>query len=99
MGASKSRAGGKDWLGCSLVGRPEGDPPTLTPRDRNPQMKARRHSTCSICGKHVSPGSMIGKDHTGRWGHYVCAADDLVRDQINSGETFRSQKRSTWKRR
>lgn len=60
---------------------------------------ARFNGNCPLCDRRIYAGSPIAQDSMGDWGHASCATNDLERDRILSGDTFRSRKPSTWRRR
>lgn len=61
--------------------------------------KAHFSSTCHLCERRIPKGSPIGKDIIGMWVHLGCSEADHAKLAVASGETFRSRKPKTWKRR
>lgn len=63
--------------------------------------RARQNSRCSLCDMEINRGDLITRWQEGTvgWAHLVCAELRRSKAMIEAGETFRSHKPSTWRRR
>ncbi|OXM47545.1 hypothetical protein CFP75_23845 [Amycolatopsis alba DSM 44262] len=61
------------------------------------KIAARYPGICCACDRSYPKGELLGRVGSG-WGHEACAKIAAETEKIRTGETFRRQRPSTWRR-